>query len=313
MLRLLHTDFLSSRTGRFLPCSALIAGLCFVPAITLAADRIEGGFEIQRTGTSPHVREIARMQVDGTRAQCDRAAEMCAMIASTQGAAQGAECLAKMQPEPFTILGDPDTIGNYEVIEYHHPALQKSSVTKRSTELVPTGVCRMEVLQRESTTITHYTPGARKLFTREINPRRGVQPWRTRTQPDIGPGSLELVRQALSLQHLEASELRGGTHSVATAPSISEARIAGRQCRWITLEPPPVEGRICMLIEGIGLPINEGLSAEIIGAGVDGPVVLLREDVASFRGPVALPRARFEPDDTWDITDSSSEPNATDD
>ncbi len=279
----------SSTTASRLIAASFIASLCLVSATSLAAERIEGGYEIRRQGSSPHVRDFAVKLAEGTRAQCD------------------------LLGQPFSLLGDPATAGNHETVEYHHPGLQRSSITKRSTELVTTAVCRLEILQREATTITHYSPGGRTVFTRRINPGSSAQPWHGRTQPAFGAGSLDLIRQALSLPALEAAELKGESHSVATAPGLAEAEIAGRKCRWLTLEPPPAEGRLCLMPEGIGMPMNEALSAEIIGAGADGPVVLLRDEVVSFLGPMALPSTLFEPDDGLLDVDSADLPNATTD
>lgn len=254
-----------------------------------AADRIAGGFEIVRQGSLPHARDFAVMLVKGTPAQCE------------------------LLGRPFQLVGDPATVGNFEIIEYHHPGLQKSRVTKRTAELVTTAVCRLEVLQRETTVITHHEPRGRTVYTREVNPVTGRQPWSSRNQPSLGRGSLEMIRQAFSLQSLEAVELKGSSHSIATAQGLSETEIAGRKCRWITLVPPPAKGRLCLMPEGIGMPINEALSAEIMGAGSDGPTVLLRDEVVSFRGPIALSSALFQADDTPLDIDSAHLPNAATD
>lgn len=290
-----HQPRVGTRVRQLAFAITLAATISYVGNPVLAAEPIEGGFEIHRQGTSPHIRDAAKRQVEATQAQCAQAAELCAMLGSSQGAAKGDECLARMSPEPFAIVGDPDSVGDYRIVEYHHPGLRKSSVTKRSYELVPTAVCRLEVLARETTIITHFHARNREVFTRELNPRRGVQPWRSKTLPPVDSNAFDLTRQALSLQSLEPIELGGGTHTIASAPGLAEARIADRQCRWITLSPPPMGGRLCMLTEGIGMPINESLSAELIGDGVDGPVVMLRDEVVLFSGPIALPQSHFEP------------------
>lgn len=261
-----------------------------------ASETIDGGYEIHRQGSSPHARQIAAMQRDAAEAQCRRAGELCAMIGSTQGEARGAECLARMRPGPFELVGRLDTVGDYEVTEYHHPGLHKSSVTKRIAELVPVSACRLEILQRETTTLIHYGPQRRTLLTRVIDPRRGAQPWFSQTLPKLDAGSIALVRQALALDSLAPLGSQAGGTSVAGTPGPDDARIAGRDCRWMDT-PPPMRGRVCLLRQGIGMPINESLGAEISGPGEEGPVVLLREQVVRFRGPVELPARAFEPDD----------------
>ncbi|NMG02656.1 hypothetical protein [Azoarcus taiwanensis] len=285
----MHSSRTPSKVTPFLLAVLSITSLTLGSAGSHAADRIAGGFEIVRQGSSPHARDFAVMLVKGTPAQCE------------------------LLGRPFQLVGDPATVGNFEVIEYHHPGLQKSRITKRTAELVTTAVCRLEVLQREATVITHHEPRSRTVHTREVNPVTGPQPWSSRNQPPLGRASLELIRQAFSLQSLEAVELRGGSHSIATAPDLPETEIAGRKCRWITLVPPPAEGRLCLMPEGIGMPINEALSAEMIGAGSDGPAVLLRDEVVSFRGPIALSSTLFEPEDKPLAIDSAKLPNATTD
>lgn len=277
----------------------MAAGLVLASHCT-ASETIDGGYEIRRQGTSPHARQIAKMQRDASEAQCRRAGELCAMIGSTQGEARGAECAARMRPGPFELVGRLDTVGDYEVTEYHHPGLQKSSITKRIAELVPVSACRLEILQRETTTLTHYGPQRRTLHTRVVDPRRGVQPWFSQTLPRLDAGSSALVRQALALDSLA---------SVAATPGPGDARIAGRDCRWIET-PPPMPGRVCLLSQGIGMPINESLGAEIGGTGEEGPVVLLREEVVHFRGPVELPASVFEWEDT--VARPGHPPDATD-
>lgn len=274
-----------------------------------SGELVRGGFEIHRQGSSPFAREWSANLVSATEARCAQFAELCGMVTATQGGAQGAECLARMRVEPFNIIGNPDTNGDFEVIEYHHPGLQKSSVTKRSTRLLQTSTCQLEVLQDEKTTITHYNPRGRKVFTRVINPQRGVQPWRTTTHPRLDTESIDLLRQALSLKAFVPAELNAGNVSVATAPGLSDDHIADKRCRWVTLTPPPMEGRLCLLTQGIGMPINESLSAEILGEGVSGPVVILRDEVVLFKGPVDLPAAVFEADEA--ATDTTREYTAT--
>lgn len=262
-------------------CSAAVL---LAATSALAADKLQGGYEIHRQGEVPTAREAARLHVPHMKGVCAR------------------------EGIPFRFSGDLDTVGNFEVIEHHHPGLRKSSIVTRSMELAALSLCHLEVRQRQSTRISHYGDKTRTVFTHQIDPRLGPRPWTRYTDPHLDRATVELLREALSLDTLIPQELRSGEVTIGTATGLKDDRIAGRECRWVHT-PPPLESRSCMLREGIGMPINEGLSAEY-GGVVDGrPVVLIRSQVVRFDGPTAIPASVFEPGERVSL--DPPPPNAT--
>ncbi|MDX9886891.1 hypothetical protein [Thauera sp.] len=286
-----HMHSLPRRAWRPLRCRFrrrltlhIAAALLTTATSATATDAIEGGYEIHRQGEVPTAREVAHLQVPGAQGVCAR------------------------EGIPFRFSGDLDTVGNFEIIEHHHPGLRKSSIVTRRTELTHLSLCHLEVRQRQVTRISHYGEKARTVFTHEIDPRVGSRPWGRRTDPHLDRETIDLLREALSLDNLVPQELRAGDVTVATAPGLDKDRIAGRECHWVHT-PPPLESHSCMLREGIGMPINESLSAEY-GGVVDGrPIVLIRSKVVRFDGPIAIPSSVFEPGEHTSLDDPP--PNAT--
>ena len=282
-----HMPLLPSRArGQLRRHTALciVAALLTTATRAIAADAIEGGYEIHRQGEVPTAREVAHLQVPGAQGVCAR------------------------EGIPFKFSGDLDTVGNFEIIEHHHPGLRKSSIVTRRTELTHLSLCHLEVRQRQVTRISHYGEKTRTVFTHEIDPRAGPRPWVRRIDPHLDRETIDLLREALSLDTLAPQELRPGDLTIATASGLADDLIAGQACRWVHT-PPPVESRACMLREGIGMPINESLSAEY-GGVVDGrPIVLIRSKVVRFDGPIAIPSSVFEPGD--DTSLDTPPPNAT--
>lgn len=263
---------------------AQLALCCAVLCTQAAAAAPEAdGYEIRREGTSPFVRDAAMRTAVAREAQCNALAAQCRVLATTHGSAAGAACLARMQS--FELIGDPGTAGRREVIEYHLPARQKSSVTVRTLELVETAVCRLEVLERVTTTITHHQPRGRRVFTRVINPRKGAQPWRSQHLPALGADSLALVSERFAID---------ATMVVSPLPERGEERFAGMPCHWKRITGPWTMA-LCESTHSLGMPINRSLSTQVTGPGADGPEVLLEEKVVLFRGPVALSTTHFEP------------------
>lgn len=259
-----------------LSCAALF------PRVATASPEA-GGYEIRREGSSPFVRDAAMRTAVAREAQCNALVAQCRMLATTHGSAAGAECLARMQP--FALIGDPGTVGQRMVVEYHLPARQKSAVTVRTRELVETAVCRLEVLERVTTTLTHHQPRGRQVVSRVINPRKGAQPWRSQRLPALGADSLALVSERFAID---------ATMAVSPLRERGESRIAGMPCHWKRITGPWTM-ELCETTHSLGMPINRSLSTEVTGPGADGPEVLLKEQVVLFRGPVALPPTHFEP------------------
>lgn len=247
-----------------------LASLWWAFAAAAAETTLEGGYEIHRQGVSPHVRQ------------------------SMQDISRGLEAICAREGIAFKLSGDLGTVGNYEIVEHHHPGERKSSVVRRYTELASISRCHHAVRQREITRITHYDPRRRTVFTREIDPVRGPRPWSRERAPHLSRESVDMLRESLALDAFAPQELRSGEVTIASAPDLKDDRIAGQACRWVHT-PAPIQTRRCLLHAGIGMPIDESLSAELISPGVDGPVVLTRVQVVHFAGPVDIPTSVFEP------------------
>lgn len=262
----------------------IAAALLMTSTRAIAADAIEGGYEIHRRGEVPTAREVAHLQIPASQGVCAR------------------------EGIPFKFSGDLDTVGNFEIIEHHHPGLRKSSTVTRRTELTHLSLCHLEVRERQVTRISHHGEKTRTVFTHEIDPGVGPRPWVRRTDAHLDRETIDLLREALSLDTLTPQELRSGDVTIATASGLERDRIAGRECHW-GHTPPPLESRVCMLREGIGMPINESLSAEYGGVVEGRPIVLIRSKVVRFDGPIAIPSSVFEPGD--DTALDTPAPNAT--
>jgi len=260
----------ASRSGRF--DALLAAALLLAAGSAAAAGAVEGGYEIRREGDSPYLKGVWQQAVH----------------------AQRAGCIAK--GIPFRLVGDIGTAADAEIVEYHHPGLRRSSEYTRYSEPVTLSECHVELRYREITRITHFDDRTQTVFTHEVDPARGPQPWRRLTQPHLDGETIGLLRQAFSLDQLVPPRMRGTEVTMADTPGLEDDRIAGRACRWRHTRSP-VESHSCVLREGIGMPIDESLSGEY-GGVVDGRrIVVNRSRVVRFEGPVAIPASVFEPGD----------------
>ena len=262
----------------------LAAVLLLAVGSSSAAGTLQGGYEIRRQSESPHMKQVWQLTTRAQAADCAR------------------------EGIPFTLHGDIATAANAEIIEYHHPGLRRSSKLTRYSEPGTLSRCHVEMRVRQVTTISHYDDKTRTVFTHEIDPRDGPRAWTRTTDAHLDRATVDLLREALSLDTRIPQALRSGKVTIATAPGLAEDRIAGRKCRWVHT-PPPLESRSCLLSEGIGMPIDESLSAED-GGVVDGRrIVLIRSKVVRFDGPIAIPASVFEPGESVPL--NPPPPNAT--
>lgn len=253
------------RSRALLGAAALLAA-----GSTFAAGTLQGGYEIHREGDSPYYKQVWQQTIRHQEAGCIK---------------KGVR---------FRLVGDIGTATDAKIVEYHHPGLRRSSEYIRYSEPVTLSECHVEVRYREITRITHLDDKTQTVFTHEVDPLHGPRPWSRLTQPHLDRETIELLRDAFSLDKLVPAQLQGGEVTIATAPGLQDDRIAGRDCRWVrTLTP--VESHRCMLREGIGMPIDDSLSSER-GGVVDGHrIVVTRSKVVRFDGPIEIPASVFEP------------------
>lgn len=255
----------TSRSRALLGAAALLAA-----GSTHGAGTLQGGYEIHREGDSPYYKHVWQQTVRHQEAGCIR------------------------KGVPFRLVGDIRTATDTKIVEHHHPGLRRSTEYTRYSEPVMLSECHIEVRPREITRIRHFNDKTQTVFTHEVDPVHGPRPWSRLTQPHLDRDTIDLLRDAFSLDKLVPPQLQGDELTIATAPGLQDDRIAGRDCRWLhTL--PPAESHRCMLREGIGMPIDESLSSEH-GGIVDGRrIVVTRSKVVRFDGPIEIPASVFEP------------------
>lgn len=279
----LHTITMSKPISFFLAiCCGAIAMQTTEPALAKDDSAIVG-IHIQRKGSSPHFKKLAKQSLDVMKATCVSQRQTCQHLIADPVASPKAKarCAAVLAAGEFQLTGGSlENVAQRTTDEYFVPGRWWSARVARETVLNQSGFCKAEVANVTRHEIRHYTAGGYTRYELHDSAKKGRR-W-TRTEHKVDPQLVPVLAAAfLAPGRISVSPLMG-----------HKTYVPGITCevRQVSFGDGATSTS-CLYYTGLSFPA----ALRIAGDFVSGGEVMWEEKAVAYEDRAVFPISQFMP------------------